>query len=78
MNTFGNLDESIEKKTTELERLDTFDDIFGLDTSEAERRATLMSEILQESSWREAQLFQKASIKWAIEGDLKLDSFTNG
>lgn len=70
LEAFGNLETSIENKTKELERLDILDDTFGLDESEAELRGFIMSEIFNESSWKEAQLFQKARIKWALEGDL--------
>lgn len=46
--TFGNLEDFIEKKTSELERLDILDNNFGLYPSEIETRATLMSNILLE------------------------------
>lgn len=66
----GNLDNSIEAKKGEIEQWDAIDDVFGLDEEEAEARATAMKNLQMEMGWREAQLFQKARIKWNLEGDL--------
>lgn len=67
---FGNLDTSIEKQTAESEKLDILDNAFGLEPSETEDRAAIMSDIMQKFSWKEAQLFQKARIKWVLEENL--------
>lgn len=72
---FGNLDTSIEKKKQELEQLDILDEVFGLGEEEAEKRASIMNDQVRESSWREAQLFQKARIRWTLDGDLNSHFF---
>lgn len=53
----------LRKKKLEIERLDICDDVFGLDQEEVEKRAILLGELLQETSWRDAQLFQKSRVK---------------
>lgn len=68
--SLGKLDSSIEDKKEEIEKWDILDDAFGLDSEEAEKRASAMTDLLKEMGWREAQLFQKARIKWTLEGDL--------
>lgn len=60
-----------------MEKLDTIDDVFGLEEDEARRREIIMAEIMKESSWREAQLYLKARIKWITEGDLNSRFFHN-
>lgn len=58
------------KKKEEIERLNLIDDTFGLEIDEAEKRETVMEELLKETSWKESQLFQKSRIKWIHEGDI--------
>lgn len=67
--TFGDLDKSIDDKKAEIERLDILDDSFDLDEDEAKMREGIMEELINETSWREAQIFQKSRIKWIEEGD---------
>lgn len=72
---FGCLDAKIEEKKEQIEKLDLWDNVFGLE--EVEKRRELMADLMQECSWREAQLFQKARIKWIKEGDANSCLFHN-
>lgn len=67
---FDALDNSIEEKKAEIERLDILDDTFGLEPDEAGKRESVMGELLQEVAWKESQLYQKSRIKWIQEGDI--------
>lgn len=75
--TFGELDKSIEDKKCEIERLDRIDDVFGLDEVETKEREDVMADLVKESSWREAQLYKKSRIKWITEGDINNTFFHN-
>ncbi|KAL8529976.1 hypothetical protein ACS0TY_007155 [Phlomoides rotata] len=55
-NTFGNLESRIEEKKGEIEKLDLFDDTFGLTEEEVGRRQEIMGELLQKAAWNEKQL----------------------
>ncbi|KAL8554377.1 hypothetical protein ACS0TY_002528 [Phlomoides rotata] len=54
--TFGNLESRIEEKKEEIEKLDLFDDTFGLTEEEAGRRQESTGELMQEVAWNEKQL----------------------
>lgn len=75
LNTFSDLDRSMEEKKGELERLDIIDDTLGLDEEEARNKELIMENLMKESSWRETQLFQKLRNKWITEGDLNFSFF---
>ncbi|KAL8456316.1 hypothetical protein ACS0TY_034507 [Phlomoides rotata] len=77
-NTYGSLRNSIEANKDNIERLDRFDEIFGLEDDEIIERNRNLAELKRNSLWKESFLFQKAKSKWIKEGDMNSRFFHGG
>lgn len=75
---FSKLDNSIEEKKVDIEKLDLLDDAFGLDEEEAARRNNIMEALIKDSSWKEAQHFQNRAFDGLTMVTQIQDFSTNG
>ncbi|KAL8506456.1 hypothetical protein ACS0TY_017376 [Phlomoides rotata] len=74
-NTFGSLHNLIENQKENIERLDKFDDVFGIEDEEIIERNRITAELRRNLIWKESFLFQKAKAKWIKEGDVNSSFF---
>ncbi|KAL8477710.1 hypothetical protein ACS0TY_029852 [Phlomoides rotata] len=72
----GNLETNITHMTEEIQKLDAIDDTLGLDEEEINDRNLLMKNLSVAMNRQEAELIQKAKIRWAKDGDANSALFT--
>ncbi|KAL8543023.1 hypothetical protein ACS0TY_003775 [Phlomoides rotata] len=73
--TFGSLQHKIEAQREDIERLDRFDEVFGLEEEEVIERNKIRVELKRNMIWNENFLFQKAKSKWLKEGEVNSKLF---
>ncbi|KAL8536611.1 hypothetical protein ACS0TY_011982 [Phlomoides rotata] len=72
---FGSLHFKMESQRETIERLDRFDEVFGLEEEEVIKRNKIGAELKRNMIWNEKNLFQKAKSKWLKEGDVNSKFF---
>ncbi|KAL8457766.1 hypothetical protein ACS0TY_035585 [Phlomoides rotata] len=72
---FGMIDQNIIEKQREIELWDRIDDTLGLEKNEVTQGNRCSAELLRYAHWKENFLFQKANVKWLLEGDVNSGSF---
>ncbi|KAL8493541.1 hypothetical protein ACS0TY_024656 [Phlomoides rotata] len=60
----------METQREDIERLDRFDEVFGLEEDEIIERNKIGAELKRNMFWNDKFLFQKAKSKWLKEGDV--------
>lgn len=66
---FGSLDKRIEEKRKEILRIDTSDDVLGLNESKIIRRNEIRALLHCDLKLKDNLLKQKARAKWIYKGD---------
>ncbi|KAL8548723.1 hypothetical protein ACS0TY_007835 [Phlomoides rotata] len=69
------IDHNIGEKQKEVEKWDRIDDTFGLEDNEIIKRNRCSAELLRYANWKENLMFQKAKVKWLLEGDVNSGYF---
>ncbi|KAL8528391.1 hypothetical protein ACS0TY_005992 [Phlomoides rotata] len=69
------IDQNIIEKQREIELWDRIDDKLGLEENEVTARNKCLAELLRYAHWKENFLFQKAKVKWLLEGDVNSGFF---
>ncbi|KAL8483361.1 hypothetical protein ACS0TY_026168 [Phlomoides rotata] len=72
---FGMIEHNIDEKQKEVEKWDCIDDTFGLEENEVIERNRCSAELLRYVNWKENLVFQKAKVKWLLEGDVNSGYF---
>ncbi|KAL8508515.1 hypothetical protein ACS0TY_018949 [Phlomoides rotata] len=68
-------DLEVWNKEREIELWDRIDDTLGLDENEVTSRNRCLAELLRYAHWKDNFLFQKAKVKWLLEGDVNSGFF---
>ncbi|KAL8486469.1 hypothetical protein ACS0TY_023235 [Phlomoides rotata] len=71
----GKLESDIANMKEEIDQLDPIDDTLGLDEEEAESRFNLQQQLASFMNRKEAELIQRAKIKWAKDRDMNSGMF---
>ncbi|KAL8547927.1 hypothetical protein ACS0TY_007290 [Phlomoides rotata] len=75
--TFGEMKKKMEDQKAIIDKLDRFDEVFGLEEEEIIERNRVEAELKRNLIWNESFIHQKTKIKWLKEGDMN-SSFFHG
>ncbi|KAL8523184.1 hypothetical protein ACS0TY_013234 [Phlomoides rotata] len=67
---FGEMNQKMEVQKETIDKLDRFDEIFGLEEEEVIERNRVEAELKRNLIWHERFMHQKAKTKWIKEGDM--------
>ncbi|KAL8546514.1 hypothetical protein ACS0TY_006307 [Phlomoides rotata] len=67
---FGEINQKMEVQKETIDKLDRFDEIFGLEEEEVIERNRVEAELKRNLIWHERFMHQKAKTKWIKEGDM--------
>ncbi|KAL8480950.1 hypothetical protein ACS0TY_027463 [Phlomoides rotata] len=73
--TFGAIQQKMENQRDDIDRLDIYDEVFGLEDEEIIERNRIGAELKRNMIWNNKFLFQKARSKWFKEGDMNSSFF---
>ncbi|KAL8500405.1 hypothetical protein ACS0TY_020122 [Phlomoides rotata] len=67
---FGAMNQKMEDQKETIDKLDRFDEIFGLEEEEVIERNRVEAELKRNLIMHESFMYQKAKVKWIKEGDM--------